>query len=156
MNTEKNMVKYEIYKTMHEDLSRAMKAGFYYEAIFIEYAIFEDRLSSLLKYAGFSCEKQGRPLKISKKISVVRDNKKFTTKFIRDRLPFTLLDEVREWTEKRNALIHDLANTPYDSEKVREVAEEGERVLKVFKAKSTSVINRLKKEAGMDDRGEKT
>ncbi len=36
---DKNMQKYEIYKTMHGKLKRALNAGFYYEAIFLEYAI---------------------------------------------------------------------------------------------------------------------
>ena len=31
---EKNMMKYETYKTMNENLTRAMKSGFFYEAIF--------------------------------------------------------------------------------------------------------------------------
>ena len=33
---------------MHESLSKALKNEFYYEAIFIEYAILEDRLTSAL------------------------------------------------------------------------------------------------------------
>ena len=31
---EPNMAKYEAYKTMHEDLKKAIRAGFYYQAIF--------------------------------------------------------------------------------------------------------------------------
>ena len=49
---EKNMEKYEVYKSMNENLSKAMRAGFYYQAIFIEYAIIEDRCSSVLRHAG--------------------------------------------------------------------------------------------------------
>ena len=48
MNTQK----YETYKSIHESLSKALKYGFYYEAIFLEYAVIEDRLASVLKYAG--------------------------------------------------------------------------------------------------------
>ena len=53
--------------------------------------------------------------------------------------------QIKDWTERRNALIHNLANIPYDSQQVKEVAEEGERILKVFKNKSASVIRYFKK-----------
>lgn len=39
-------------KAGNESLSKALKYGFYYEAIFLEYAVIEDRLASVLKYAG--------------------------------------------------------------------------------------------------------
>lgn len=146
-NTQKNMVKYEIYKTMHDNLNKAMKAGFYYEAIFIEYAIFEDRLTSLLKHAGVPyANKNGKEDKISRKIDKIRSRPEFTTKFVRERLSLDLVEEIQAWTEQRNAFIHNLANTPYDSEQVKQVAKDGERILKVFKTKSSSVINRFKKD----------
>lgn len=49
---EKNNEKYEAYKAMKMNLNKAMKSGFYYQAIFIEYAIIEDRCLSALKHAG--------------------------------------------------------------------------------------------------------
>lgn len=45
---EKNMEKYQAYKSMNENLSKAMRSEFYYQAIFIEYAIIEDRCTSAL------------------------------------------------------------------------------------------------------------
>ena len=147
LNEKKNMVKYETYKALYDDLSRALRAGFYYQAIFVEYAILEDRLTSLLKYAGIPhANKNGKEDKISRKIAKVRDRPEFATKFVRDRISTELMDEIREWTEERNKLIHDLANIPYDSEQVKKVAEDGDRILKVFKTKSASVINRFKKQ----------
>lgn len=144
--TEKNMEKYEIYKQLSSDLTKAMKQGFYYEAIFIKYAILEDRLASVLKYAGVPTTKNGQNKSIAKKIDDIRSEKEFASKFVRERLSLELLDSVKAWTEKRNSLIHDLANIPYDAEAVREVAEEGYEIVKVVKNKSDSVINRFKKE----------
>ena len=46
-----NNDKYEAYKAMKVNLSKAMRSGFYYQAIFIEYAIIEDRTVSLLRHA---------------------------------------------------------------------------------------------------------
>jgi len=142
---EKNMEKYEAYKKMYEDLNKAMKYGFYYEAIFIEYAIFEDRLRSLLKYAGLPAEKKGRALTLVQKLNTIRTNEKFCDNFIRERLTSELLDSVEEWKDKRNKLIHNLANTPYTSDEVKVIAEEGYELLRVFKSKSQSIINRFKK-----------
>lgn len=144
--TEKNMEKYEIYKQLSSDLTKAMKQGFYYEAIFIEYAILEDRLASVLKYARvLTMEKAGNQ-NIAKKINDIRKSKEFSSKFVRERLSFELLDSITAWKDKRNRLIHNLANIPYDAAAVREVAEEGYEIVKVVKNKSDSVINRFKKE----------
>ena len=145
--TEKNMEKYEIYKQLSSDLTKAMKQGFYYEAIFIEYAILEDRLASVLKYAGVpTTKKKGGNKSIAEKIDDIRKKKEFSSKFVRDCLSFELLDSITVWKDKRNRLIHELANIPYDAEAVREVAEEGYEIVKVVKNKSDSVINRFKKE----------
>ena len=42
---EPNYEKQEIYKSIKANLKKAMTSGFYYQAIFIEYAIVEDRCS---------------------------------------------------------------------------------------------------------------
>lgn len=69
MPKEKNMEKYEIYKSMNENLSKAMKAEFYYQAIFIEYAIIEDRCLSVLKHAGVKyVDSKDRELTLSRKV----------------------------------------------------------------------------------------
>lgn len=148
MEEQKNMAKYEAYRSMYINLGKALKAGFYYQAIFIEYAIFEDRLASLLRYAGVpTVRKDGREDKISRKIAKVRDHNAFNTKSIRSRLPVALMDELKLWTEQRNALVHDLANMPYDNEQVKAVALDGERILKDFKAGASAVIRNFKKQA---------
>lgn len=141
---EKNLEKYETYKRLSFDLSKSMKQGFYYEAIFIEYAILEDRLASVLKYAG--CVKTDGYLTITKKIGLIRSRKEFSSNFVRGRLSFELLDSIVEWKDKRNKLIHNLANISYNADSIREVAEEGYEIVKAVKNKSQSVINRFKKE----------
>ena len=44
--------KYYNYKEQFERLNKALKNEFYLEAIFIEYAILEDRTESVLRHAG--------------------------------------------------------------------------------------------------------
>lgn len=142
---EKNMEKYEAYKKMYDDLGKAMRSGFYYEAIFIEYAIFEDRLKSLLKYAGSPTERKGRALTLVQKLNIIRTDEKFSDKFVRTRLTSELLNALEDWKDKRNKLIHNLANTPYTSDEVKAIAETGHELLKVFKSKAQSVINYFQK-----------
>ena len=47
-----NMQKYANYKTQMGRLKKALSYQFYLEAIFIEYAIMEDRLESVLRHSG--------------------------------------------------------------------------------------------------------
>ena len=47
-----NQIKYDTYAKLSVDLRKALHSGFYFQAVFIEYAMFEDRLTSLLKHAG--------------------------------------------------------------------------------------------------------
>lgn len=77
MNTQK----YETYKSIHESLSKALKYGFYYEAIFLEYAVVEDRLASVLKYAGIPyIDKNGQDVSISKKLNLIESRKELSDK----------------------------------------------------------------------------
>lgn len=144
MNTQK----YEIYKSIHESLSKALKYGFYYEAIFLEYAVIDDRLASVLKYAGIPyIDKNGQDVSVSKKLDLIESRKELSDKFYRDRLTKELIQECRDWIKERNDLIHHIANLSYDSELVHKVAVEGNELVKKIKNKSASVINRLKKNA---------
>jgi len=144
---KKNIEKQETYRCLSRLLTRAMKAEFFYQAIFIEYAILEDRLTSVLKNASVPVvDKKGNSYKISKKIDMIRSRREFSSKFVRQRISLELLDSIVKWKKKRDVLIHNLANVPYDFDAIRIVAEEGFVLLKKFKNKSQSVINSFKKE----------
>ncbi len=70
-NVKNNNEKYYSYKTQIEKYNRAMQEGFYYEAIFISYAIMEDRLLSFLDKTGvITLEKalQTKKLEMTEKI----------------------------------------------------------------------------------------
>ena len=146
MAVEKNMQKYESYKAMHENLSKAMRNEFYYQAIFIEYAILEDRLSSVLKYASVSyTNRDGKDISISKKINKIRNREEFSNKFYKDRFTEELLDELLKWITERNDFIHHLAKLPYDSESVKKTAEKGYELVMLVQKRSASVIRHLNK-----------
>lgn len=143
----KNIEKYEIYKKMHEDLSKAMKNGFYYEAIFIEYAILEDRFKAVLYYANINyVDKNKKDISIKSKLNKIESRNELSSSFYKERLSSDLLNRIRAWIDNRNDLIHHLASIKYDSEKVESIAVEGNEIIKIVKNKTTSVINHLKKE----------
>jgi hypothetical protein len=48
-----NIDKYKAYRYSFSKLKKAMENEFYFEAILIEYAIFEDRINSLFRRMGF-------------------------------------------------------------------------------------------------------
>lgn len=143
MNLDKNMKKYDTYKSMHDRLNRAISSEFYLEAIFIEYAILEDRLRSVLKHANIPTSKNGREHKISKKIDMIRSRPEFTESYYRKKFTEELLGNMTEWIKKRNDLIHDMPNVSYNDEKIKDIAVEGKEIVRIVKNVSKSVINHI-------------
>lgn len=142
MVQEKNMEKYEVYKSMNENLSKAMRSEFYYQAIFIEYAIIEDRCTSVLRHAGVKYQdSKGHEIKLSQKLTKMRSNPAFVVPYVRQRITLELLDEITDWKRERDQLIHALARIPYDHESVKEVAAKGQELVRILCNKVKSVNN---------------
>lgn len=137
---EKDYEKQEIYKAMKTNLRKAMNAEFYYEAIFIEYAIIEDRCLSLLKHAGVKyVDSKGKEIKISGKIRKLRGNPAFDNEYVRKRLTLEFIQDMEDWKRDRDQLIHDLAKIPYDNDRIKAIAEVGQEVVRVLDNKSKSL-----------------
>lgn len=129
----KNIEKFEIYKTMKVQLKKSITSGFYYQAIFIEYAILEDRVNSLLRHAGLNTENnKGEDLSISRKLNKLKSCKPFSDSKMRKRLPIDFIDEITSWKKQRDSLIHELAKIKYDDESVRETALRGKELIDKF------------------------
>lgn len=93
-----NYEKQATYAERKTQLKKAMKSGFYFESIFLEYAIMEDRTESVLRHAGGIklVNSRNQPLKLSEKITRIRSGKSFAEIFVRQRLTLELLDRVDE------------------------------------------------------------
>ena len=124
-----NMLKYENYKEQNKRLKKAMDNEFYLEAVFIEYAIMEDRTESILRYEGNTINSNGF-VSIDRKISKIEkiaENKKglarkyFTVEF---------MERIREWKNKRNSLIHALIKKNTTTQELIDLAEEGRQITK--------------------------
>lgn len=128
------------------NLSKAMRSGFYYEAIFIEYAIMEDRCTSALKYAGVKyLDSKGHEIKLSKKLDKMRSHQAFVIPYVRKRITLELLDQITGWKRARDKLIHALATIPYDPEAVKTIAENGQELVRILGNKVKGVNNYYKK-----------
>ena len=145
MEPEKNMEKYEAYRSMMTNLTKAMRASFYYEAIFIEYAIIEDRCSSALKHAGVKyLNDKGHEIKLSEKLDKMRSNRAFVVPYVRKRITLEFLEQITNWKRERDRLIHALARIPYEPELVKSIAEDGRELVRVLDNKVKSVNNYYK------------
>ena len=121
-----NIQKYENYKEQFKRLDRALKAGFNLEAVFIEYAILEDRSSSILRYENNSIKPNGdrQPsldAKLKKIKTIAREKKSLPNRYFSDEF----IDRIIEWKEQRNKMIHALLKQSLTTEGLVSLAEEG-------------------------------
>ena len=137
-----NAQKHENYREQFNRLKRALASKFYLEAIFIEYTIIEDRTESILRHSGkweAYLKKRGRyQVTLDSKIAYIQDfareKKSIAHKYFSD----TLMDEILEWKEDRNRLIHALLKQSLTAEDVSKIARTGERLTKEIRTRATN------------------
>lgn len=138
--------KREKYAELMTKLTKATNNEYYYEAIFIEYAVLEDRTDSLLKHAKISCvDKDNKKLTLDKKLRIIKNDKIFKLPYILKHIPAERISEIFAWKKKRNELIHDLVNTSYENNEIKALALDGECIVKNFNNKTKLVNNFLDK-----------
>ena len=140
-----NMEKYENYKEQFGRLKRALANEFSLEAIFIEYAVIEDRTASILRHAGvYNPEKHDKlapKIRRIREIIKVKNRKELLKKYITDEL----LDDITLWKDQRNALIHDLLNQQVSKDQLKTCAEHGYEICKALRNKAGSYARALEK-----------
>lgn len=138
-----NMQKYANYKEQMGRLKKALSHGFYLEAIFIEYAIMEDRLESVLRHSGKWNPKPNEYWSIDRKLNrvakIAEEKRSIAAKYF----PKELTDVLRTWKEQRNQLIHALLKQSLHTEDLREHAETGHALVKTLCSKTTSYNRRV-------------
>ena len=138
-----NMQKYANYKEQFGRLKKALNNNFYLEAIFIEYAIIEDRLESVLRHSGKFNPKRHTSLnsKLNRVSEMTRETKGLTRKYFSQEL----LEEIVIWKEDRNKLIHALMKQSLHTENLQIVAIKGQEIAKVVSNKTKSYNTALVK-----------
>ncbi len=138
-----NLQKYANYKEQMGRLKRAMEQRFYLEAVFIEYAIMEDRLESALRHSGKWDPKPGRFVSIETKIKklakAAEEKKNPAHKYFAPELTDALLN----WKEQRNRMIHALMAQKLHTEDLLTLAEDGRTLIKTLSSKTKSYNRKM-------------
>lgn len=133
-----NMQKYANYREQMLRLKKAISSQFYLEAIFIEYAIMEDRLESVLRHSGKWHPKEGETISIYRKVKLVEKLAEQKKSLAEKYFPTELTQEILQWKDDRNTMIHALLKQSIHTEDLLLIAEQGERIVKTLCSKSTS------------------
>lgn len=142
--------KQEQYARQKVRLKRALNYSFFYEAVLIEYAMFEDRTTSIIKHLNCkTINRRGQPLKLSEKLNIINDNPAFQSSYIKKRLPRELIEKIRSWKGNRDQLVHDLMTPNSEDAWAKEIAEEGNELLRIFDNKVQSICRHFSRKGGI-------
>jgi hypothetical protein len=144
-----NQQKYENYAEQFRRLNKALTNGFNLEAMFIAYAIMEDRTESILRHAGYwdaYMKKRGnRDATINSKITYIQGKVTAGDKLLRKYFSDDLLARILAWKEERNRLIHALLKQQLTDEEVVRIAEEGNKLVRTIRSRTTSYNRAVEK-----------
>lgn len=137
--------KCELYAKYKISLRNALKYEFWLQAIFIEYAMLEDRTESVIRHAGNIklINSRNQPLTLSEKINKIRSCSAFSDRKVRKYIPLDFLDEIMSWKRKRDRLIHSLMKLQNEDNEVKQIAIEGEALLRKVDNRIKSVNRRF-------------
>lgn len=132
--------KYRNYAEQFSRLNRALKNEFYLEAIFIEYAILEDRTESILHHAGlWDAYMKGKKIPaIGTKLTFIRNRASVKSCSLHPYFSDDLLEQLRAWKDKRNPLIHDLLNQKLGADQLKDLALEGNALIRTLRSRATA------------------
>lgn len=150
-NITDNMQKYLNYQEQMRRLNKALSNQFYLEAIFIEYAIIEDRLESILRHSGKWHPKPDQFVSVDakrKKVAkLAEENKSLAHKYF----SVELMNSINQWTLVRNQLIHALMKKTLQTDVLSSIALEGDKVAKLLCNKTTLYNRALKRIANREE-----
>ncbi len=135
------MQKHENYKQQINRLKKAIDAKFYLEAVFIEYAIIEDRFESAIRHSGVISDGKFASLntKLNKMANIAREKKSLAYKYFKPEL----FESVKLWKEERNRLIHALMKQALTTEELYVLAIDGQALVKKLCSITTSYNRKL-------------
>lgn len=141
MDKTESQLKYENYREQFKRLNSALHSGFNLEAMFIEYAILEDRTESILRHADkweAYLKKRGKnePTLNSKIIYIQKQMEANRKDLLHRYFSDDLLDRILAWKEDRNRLIHALVKQQLEHNEIRTLAEQGKRLVDELRKRS--------------------
>ena len=149
MESLTNAQKYENYRAQLGRLTHAISAHFYLEALFIEYAVMEDRLESILTHAGvFRLDKHDTITRKLRRLEIQCQGDKTARKYFSPELLQSILD----WKEKRNKFIHSLMKQVFTGEELKEIVDQGQEIVKMLNNKSSCYKRALERQKKGDSK----
>jgi len=146
------MAKKDLYQAMLERMKLAIEAEFYLEACWIQYAILEDRLNSVIRHTypktgkKFLMAYRGFDRKIDHIIKKIHPENVLCKKSINK----PLLESIRKWKDRRNDLMHEISDSAeYDTvqDEAQKIALEGVRHVNMLGNKVRKYKEAIKKQA---------
>ena len=125
-----NSEKAETYKQLKVKLKKSIACSFWFEALMIEYAIMEDRTSSILQYANVCKDAFDSHKSLSNKLRsiITQINKKHPV--LSKKVDINLINELVIWKDERNDLVHRACNRLYDEKSAKTLAVNGKELIK--------------------------
>lgn len=144
-----NQLKYNNYREQFKRLNRALANGFNLEAMFIEYAIMEDRTESILRHAdmweAYLKSRKGREPNIDSKIRYIQKRAENKKDILHRYFSDDLLEKVLLWKSERNRLIHALLKQQLVHNEVKELAVQGNDLVKAVRTRSSNYNRAIEK-----------
>ena len=144
---EKNYEKQERYRELKAKLKKAMADEFWLEACMIEYAIIEDRTSSILFYSGVSKNAYDSNKKLSNKLNSIELQIGKKHPVISKKVAPEIIQAIRDWKELRNQFVHKSC-AMYDEEKAKVLAVKGKELVDLI-ANDSDKVRRLAEKLGV-------
>lgn len=148
-NAIDNQQKYENYKEQFQRLNKALANSFNLEAMFIEYAIMEDRTESILHHAelwdAYIKSRKGREPTINSKVQYIQKRAENKKDLLHRYFSDDLLERVLAWKEERNRLIHALLKQQFEHNEIAVLATKGNELVKALRSKSGSYNRAIEK-----------
>ena len=139
-----NLLKYENYREQFKRLDKAINNNFYLEAMFIAYAIIEDRTESILSYESNEIHSKGF-VPVTKKLNRIKTIAERKGSLPARYFSDNLIDEILEWKDERNRLIHALMKQSLTTEDLQTVALKGKDLARKLANKATSYRRTLER-----------
>ena len=132
-----NLLKYENYREQFKRLVKAINNNFYLEAMFIAYAIIEDLTESILSYEGNEIHSKSF-VSLNKKLNKIKKIAERKGSLPARYFSDDFIDEILEWKDKRNRLIHALMKQSLTTEDLQTVTLKGKDLARTLANKATS------------------
>ena len=145
-----NVQKYQNYRNQFTRLNKALREEFYLEAIFIAYAIMEDRTESILRHTGkweaYEKSRKGRNQTIDSKIRYIQKmaeaKKSLENRYLAD----GTLQQILEWKEERNRMVHALLKQAVTAEELAALAQTGSDLARRLRTNVTNLNRAIKRQ----------